>query len=92
MKNKQKLWIEPNSQDHSGTLYAVFTLKQAPRHSVLAGQWLRTYVDGGTLEELEKKYPNIDMSEFKRDYPVCVPSEPPEWFDPANAGESWDEE
>lgn len=62
MSNDQ-LSIEPSK--YGG--FAVYAWGEYPRHSVLAGQVMKSYVAGGDdLEELKAKYPKAEVSEGRR--------------------------
>ena len=46
-----------------------------------------------TLEEAQAKYPKAEWNDTAEYNPQSgLPSEPEEWFDPANAGECWSED
>ena len=75
--------------------YGVYQYDTYPESSVLAGQERRSFLDDfDTLAEAQKNYPQASWDgEGGCGYrPVFIPVCPPDWFDPANAGESWDGE
>lgn len=62
--SKQQFTIEPErGETYRRTTFAVYSHSVYPRHSVLAGQPCRTYVDGGftTIEDAQAKYPNAEV-------------------------------
>lgn len=89
--------IEPE-----GNAYAAYGHGTYPDSSVLAGQSQRAWLDSGTLPELQARFPQADVLEHStrpyRDPDASLadlsglPSEPPGWFDPGAAGESWDDD
>lgn len=74
--------------------YGVYEYSKHPRGSVLAGQERRVFIDCfDTLEEAQAKYPKAEWNDTAEYNPQGgLPSEPEEWFDPANAGECWSED
>jgi len=104
MSDFDYITIEPVTDRH--TLFegemAAYGHGQYPEHSVLAGQAQRAWLAGGTAEQLKTAYPHADVldhsSKVWRDpnaslaelsgLPACAP----DWFDPANAGERWDDD
>lgn len=70
--------------------YGVYKYDEYPESSVLAGQERRTFLDSfSTLAEAKAAYP--DATESANGYrEIVIPETPPEWFDPANAGETWE--
>lgn len=73
--------------------YAVYSYSEYEPWSVLAGQVKRSYVDGGfaTVADAKAAYPHAVESGCGYQ-PLNLPHTPPAWFDPANAGEAWDED
>jgi hypothetical protein len=75
--------------------YGVYAYSEYPESSVLAGQTKRSFVDSfDTLAEAQKTYPAATWNgEGGSGYtPLVLPDTPPDWFDPANAGEVWHED
>jgi hypothetical protein len=72
--------------------YGVYRYDTYPESSVLGGQERRTFRDSFlTLAEAKAAYPNAEESgNGYRD--IEIPHTPPAWFDPANAGETWDDD
>lgn len=73
--------------------YGVYRYDEFPRYSVLAGQQRRTFLASfSTLSEAQHAYPQAEWSGDGTGYrEITIPREAPEWFDPANAGETWDD-
>lgn len=75
--------------------YGVYEYGIYPPYSVLAGQSQRSFLGSfETLKEAQDEFPDAiweeeDGSGFQ---PVVIPHEPPAWFDPADAGERWDDD
>jgi hypothetical protein len=93
---KQDLRIEPSAgatYRHDGE-FAVYEYGTYPESSVLAGQERRSYVDGGFASAAEAKaaYPDAVIEDGSGHREITIPRTPPPWFDPANAGETWDDE
>jgi hypothetical protein len=61
--------------------------------SVLAGnplrRWVRSYP---TVEKAKADWPRARVLDHSTRVPVTVSHTPPDWFDPANAGERWDDD
>jgi hypothetical protein len=75
--------------------YGVYEYGVWGRGSVLAGQSRRTFIDSlKTLEEAQAKYPKAQWNgENNTGYiEQSMSREPEDWFDPADAGESWDDD
>jgi hypothetical protein len=75
--------------------YGVYRYGTYERSSVLAGQQKRSFVDSfETLAEARENYPQArwDGEGGSQAVPVFIPEQPPEWFDPADAGEHWSED
>jgi hypothetical protein len=75
--------------------YGVYAYGVYPRGSVLEGQERRSNLGTfDTLTEAQAAFPDADYygeggtGFVDREIPVSAP----EWFDPADAGESWDED
>jgi hypothetical protein len=90
----EEVAIEPGVNEY--THKPVFHVKgygEYPDSSVLAGQPRRVHLDTfDTLEEAQAAYPFSSTEDGPRHVPDPVmPSSPPDWFDPLDAGESWDE-
>jgi hypothetical protein len=76
---------------YSRNEYGVYRYDEYPESSVLAGQERRSFLDSfPTLAEAKKAYPDAEESGCGYQQ-LEIPHTPPEWFDPANAGETWDE-
>jgi hypothetical protein len=88
-----EIWHTIEDDGHGGfTVYEHGTYEET---SVLAGMPSRTWRQAfDTIEETKEAYPEAQVSgSTKMDYAgVELPQSPPDWFDPANAGETWDEE
>jgi hypothetical protein len=92
---KPALYIEPSAgatYNHPGE-FAVYSYGTYPESSVLAGQEKRSFVAGGFTSEDEAKaaYPDATVS-GSRYREVFILHTAPSWFDPADAGETWDED
>lgn len=73
--------------------FAVYSHDVYPRYSVLAGQHRRAYLDRfETLEEAQRAYPTAATLDHNTSNHASVSPIPPSDFDPADAGESWDEQ
>jgi hypothetical protein len=72
--------------------YGVYRYGTYERSSVLAGQQKRSFVDSfETLAEAQENYPQARWDGGgSQAVPVYIPEQAPDWFDPADAGESWD--
>lgn len=82
--------IEPQiSRSSTGDTHAVYTHDEYPQSSVLAGQARRTFVDSGSLEELQERHPDAKVLEHSTRCDPVLPACPPSWFDPMAAGEDW---
>jgi hypothetical protein len=76
---------------YSEDRYGVYRYDVYPESSVLAGQERRSFLDSfKTLDEAKAAYPDAEFSApgYRE---IVIPHTPPDWFDPANAGETWDE-
>lgn len=96
----ESITIEQNSrgatyriEDGSYTIYGHSTYE---KWSVLAGQNCRQYLKGGMADEAEARawvaehHPGVEVSVSGSTYaPPFLPAQPPEWFDPSIAGETW---
>lgn len=61
--------------------------------SVLAGQEFRQLVQPfDTVEEAQAAYPDAILNLDGERPEVYIPVNPPNWFDPTDAGEYWDED
>lgn len=70
--------------------YAVYEYGTYEKSSVLAGQEKRSFRDSfPTLAEAQANYPTAEWWAGSGYREIVIPHEPPEWFDPANAGETW---
>ena len=76
--------------------FIVFGHGEYPEDSVLAGQYARCAIDTfNTLEEASKAYPKASILERSTRIPsswISMSDIPPSWFDPADAGERWNED
>ena len=75
--------------------YVVYEHGVYEETSVLAGLPSRTYIRHfDTVEEAQDAYPEATVSgSTKMDYAgVELPHSPPDWFDPADAGERWEDD
>ena len=73
--------------------YGVYKYGIYPSHSVLAGQESRTFLnDFETLEEAQTAYPEAEVADGSRYQKVFIPQTPPDWFEPVDAGERWNED
>jgi hypothetical protein len=79
--------------DYSGDWF-VYGWGTYGSNSVLEGQQRRVFLDAfKTREEAEIKYPNADPLDLPSTPPhPPMPETPPDWFDPADAGEVWHED
>ena len=97
-KRSQPDWtIEPDcvgSADPKSRVYKVVEHGAYERGSVLEGLPKRSFLDSFmTLEEAVEAYPGalvLDYSTKQAGNPL--PHTAPDWFDPAYAGERWDED
>ena len=82
--------IEP-APDGNG--YIVWGHGEYESTSVLAGAPLRQLVESfPTLEEAQAEWPGAEVLDHSTRVPYTLPPSPPDWFDPADAGEQWDED
>jgi hypothetical protein len=78
--------------------YAVYEYGEYEPWSVLAGQERRSFIDSyETLKEARLNHPEADTdggNAFPPNAigPLYIPRDPPEWFDPMDAGEAWGED
>jgi hypothetical protein len=78
--------------------YAIYEYGEYESWSVLAGQEKRSFIASfETLEFAREQYPEAATDGGKAFPPrmvgpAYIPVEPPEWFDPMDAGEHWDED
>jgi hypothetical protein len=95
-ERKRDLRIEPSAGEtyrHEGE-FSVYSYGVYPRGSVLEGQEKRTCVQPGFTSEAEAKlaYPEATIEGGSGYRTIVIPHTPPSWFDPAAAGEAWDDE
>jgi hypothetical protein len=77
---------------HEGE-YGVYRYSTYPRGSVLEGQEKRSSLGTyDTLEEAQRLHPDARYEGGSQYHEVTVPRTPPPDFDPAIAGEHWDDE
>ena len=82
--------IEPSDD---GTGAVVWRHGTYPSSSVLAGAEFRQYTEPyPTVAEAQAAYPEAKILEHSTRVPFTIPPSPPAWFDPADAGERWDED
>jgi hypothetical protein len=82
--------IEPVNMFGGDVEYGVFRHDEYPDDSVLAGQPRRQVIlMSEDIEELKAAYPDARVLDHSTRVDPQLPSEPPDWFDPANAGEEW---
>jgi hypothetical protein len=90
-------------RDRRGEGWVVYGHDHYPKGSVLEGQARRVYLDSFEAPEAaraaypELKYPEEAFyswldEEMTSAETSGLPAHPPSWFDPADAGESWDED
>ena len=74
--------------------YGVYEYGTYEESSVLAGQEKRSFrASFSTLAEAQAAYPTAQWYGEGTGYrEITIPHTPPEWFDPANAWEPWDED
>jgi hypothetical protein len=73
--------------------YGVYRYGTYERGSVLEGQEKRSFLgEYDTLEEAKANHPDAEYSDGSQYREVFIPHTAPEWFDPADAGETWDEQ
>jgi len=62
-------------------------------HSVLAGQPMISRLEAFTsLEDARRAWPDVEVLDYVPRPVAQVSQIPPRWFDPAAAGERWDED
>lgn len=82
------LTIEPNERGG----FDVYEHSLYEDSSVLAGQPKRVFIDSfQTAEEAKSNYPEGEVIEGTTKTDINMPENPPSWFDPMDAGESWHE-
>ena len=82
--------IEPPS---NGVGVVVWGHGEYGESSVLAGAPLRQLMESfPTLEEAQAEWPGAEVLDHSTRVPYTLPPTPPAWFDPADAGEQWDED
>jgi hypothetical protein len=74
--------------------YGVYGYDTYPPGTVLAGQTRRRSLGRyDSLDEAKKEWPHASVADGSGFFRAArVPAEPPDWFDPAAAGETWAEE
>lgn len=94
MRNFDYLTIEPSV--HRDGEFAVYGHDTYPRSSVLAGRHRRTFLDSfESPEAAAEAYPEADAIEWSSrapDHDDPLGPNPASWFDPAAAGERWDDD
>lgn len=91
------LTIEPDYNQYTReTRFTVWKHDEYPEHSVLHGRPRRTAIDDfDTPEEAAAAYPDADVLDYSTRYPDStydIGPHPESWFDPAAAGERWDDD
>lgn len=75
--------------------YGVYEYDVYPESSVLAGQERRRFLNSfETLAAAKKAYPEAETYTLGAGTgyrEITIPHTPPAWFDPMNAGETWDD-
>jgi hypothetical protein len=86
------LTIHPAVDEYTGaTRWEVYGCGDYEDSSVLAGQYRRCFLDSfETAEEAQTAYPWATVQGPKSSLREVTDTGPPEWFDPSDAGESWD--
>jgi len=75
-----------------GDGYDLYGIGVYPESSVNAGMEMRSFLDSfETLEEAQGAYPDVEVWQGLGPAPE-LPKTPPDWFDPMDAGERWDED
>jgi hypothetical protein len=73
--------------------YGVYRYDTYPDSSVLAGQERRSFLGSfPTLAEAQAEFPDAEWADGSGYRQINIPDTPPDWFDPANAGEQWSED
>ena len=90
MEQKKELTIEPAQY---GTGVTVYEWGWYGKSSVLAGQQKKQYIDEfPTAEDAHLHYPTAEVCEGRGIIHNSLPRCAPDWFDPAAAGERWDDD
>ena len=101
MADFNRVTIEPAVTSYGGE-FSAYGHGVYERSSVLAGQARRVFLQGGSREDLQTQFPDAEVLEHSTKpmrfggesladlsgLPKCAP----EWFDPADAGERWDDD
>ena len=87
-----ELTIHPTTDEYTGaTRWEVYGHGEYEASSVLAGQYRRCYLDSfETAAEALAAYPSARLEGPKPPMRSVTDTGPPDWFSPADAGESWD--
>lgn len=88
------LAAEPQrGETYSHPGFAVYRYSEYPDDSVLAGQTRRQFI-AGDFETEAAALAAYPAAETGGSYipPPPVPHTPPDWFDPADVGETWDDD
>jgi len=92
----KRITIEPLYRDDGRQDgYGAYEHGVYEKSSVLAGQPSRTFRGGfDTVEKALEWFPLADVLEHstKQDVETMLPRTAPDWFDPADAGERWDDD
>lgn len=91
MREYDWLTIEPDGRGG----YTVYGHGTHEETSVLAGRAMRQHLRNfRTLDEAKSEYPTARVLEWstKGDYSSDPGPIPPSWFDPADAGERWNDD
>jgi len=85
--------IEPSRNKWEEDKVEVIEHGVYPEHSVLAGQARRAYRGTfDTVKDALSEFPDAEVLEHNTLATASVPQVAPDWFDPADAGERWEEE
>lgn len=88
MKTQSSYIIEPTGKE-----FVVYEVGVEPEHSVRAGLEFRRWMDSyNTYMDAHKAFPTAVFCECGMGDLPEMSSVAPSWFDPADAGESWDED
>jgi hypothetical protein len=80
-------------ETYSKPEYGVYAYGTYPESSVLAGQERRSFINSfPSLAAAQAAYPTAEWVDGTAWHPIVIPENPPDWFDPEIAGESWDGE
>jgi hypothetical protein len=87
---KVRKTIEPVNMFGGGIEYGVFRHDTYPESSVLAGNPRRqVLLMSDDIMELREAHPDAEVLDHTTKVDIVLPEEPPDWFDPTDAGEEW---